>query len=462
VGIYQPLRFLAALGVASVEDVTTADLQKLVDVGADETSELEFKAWPHEAGPKGTYDIAKDVSAMANAAGGVIVVGIKEAPDKKAGEIVVFPLDGKYPERVHAVMAGSVFPMPEVAVYGVPRGGSEGQYLVVIPPSPLAPHAVRGDPEGKRREPLTYWLRNGNQSTALAEGEVADRYRNRFAMARSAVTTSEALASEAATHLDSGKEGVWLVITLVPTRTGSLPRADADIESFKTWVQEIQAEGLPDAAHLVNAWTITKGVGQRIVTATSPYRGTAQSNYIELHDNGAGVLAVQQAQREGNANAAHLAEHGEGLDFLIRGQVATQVLAALFVLGRHAVRTGGGGDATVTARIVRRNAANSPGLVLLATHGEGGLSVANPEARVIQTPAVCERTFSVEALASDGRELVVATHLLAGDVFADFGNEDLFGFDAAGTISVQKLGEARTDTGRKLAAWALANGLAAG
>jgi hypothetical protein len=463
VGTYQPLRFLATLGVPAVENVTSEHLLGLVTSGADETAELEFKAWPHEAGPKGAYEIGKDVAAMANASGGVIIIGITESADKHAETLIELDIDGKFESRVYQVMAERVFPMPEVAVYAVPAGATKGQYLVVVPPSPLAPHAVRGDRDGTRREPLTYWVRNGNQSTALAESQVADRYRNRFVLAASTVPRGQALVDEAATHLSAGNVGLWLLITLVPTRLGALTRGEADLDSFKKWIGLVQSQGLPDFTLLASQGaTVTKGVRRRVTTAVNPYRGTAEHNYIELHDDGAGIIAVQQVQYEGNKKSAHVSDYSPDLDHVIREEVAVQTLAALSVLSQHAARTGAGGDAVVTARLLERNAKAS-GVILLARYGSGsGLAAADANPQVLQTLSTSEHTLALDSILTNPRDLVIAAHAVAGDIFADFGHEGLFGFDDKGTVAAAALVQPNTQRGQQLAAWASANGLVPG
>src|SRR5262249_14876653 len=73
-----------------------SELQRLIDDGAEENLTLDYKA----ADALGTTDgkkkeITKDVSAMANSAGGVIIYGIKEhdEEDKKHLPEMLTPID---------------------------------------------------------------------------------------------------------------------------------------------------------------------------------------------------------------------------------------------------------------------------------------------------------------------------------------------------------------------------------
>ena len=93
---------------------TKKDLESLIENKIEESGECEYKsAEALEKSDKAKSEIAKDVSAMANAAGGLIIYGIKESshvPQK------ITPIDrNKFSKewRVHAdnapVQMGSIF-----------------------------------------------------------------------------------------------------------------------------------------------------------------------------------------------------------------------------------------------------------------------------------------------------------------------------------------------------------------
>ncbi|MCK1380132.1 ATP-binding protein, partial [Bradyrhizobium sp. 24] len=68
--------------MANFEFNDRADFQKMVDARIEETLTLEYKASPAlSRDSKDVHELCKDVSAMANSAGGQIVYGIEE--DKK-------------------------------------------------------------------------------------------------------------------------------------------------------------------------------------------------------------------------------------------------------------------------------------------------------------------------------------------------------------------------------------------
>jgi predicted HTH transcriptional regulator len=64
---------------------TKADLQRLVDEGLEESLTLDYKASPSlSRDGKNPEELCKDVSALANSAGGQLIYGIEE--DKAAGK----------------------------------------------------------------------------------------------------------------------------------------------------------------------------------------------------------------------------------------------------------------------------------------------------------------------------------------------------------------------------------------
>ena len=166
--------------------LTDAAVQALVAAQVRETEVLEFKAQPYPGAPPGAplpwtaeQELAKDITALTNTAGGLLLIGVEES-DGAASAAAPFPDD---PEALiqrlgralvnHSAPASRVAWIPIAAVAG-------GHYLaVIVPPSPLAPHAVTGQ-RGDSRRPLHWFVRDGADTRPLAESEVAERYRTRF------------------------------------------------------------------------------------------------------------------------------------------------------------------------------------------------------------------------------------------------------------------------------------------
>lgn len=134
------------------------DLKRMVEERLEETTRLDFKRQFPEPGKND--DLAKDVAAMANTDGGVIVYGIEQDKMGRAKELRPFTVSGAG-ERV-ALVAQSWLdePLTVPSVYSIPceEDGTTGFLVVEVPPSDRAPHFHRGAAWGrtaKGNAPLT-------------------------------------------------------------------------------------------------------------------------------------------------------------------------------------------------------------------------------------------------------------------------------------------------------------------
>jgi hypothetical protein len=113
------------------------DFEQLI--GAPESLEVEFKSEPYRLDQEGQrFELAKDVSALANAAGGVIVIGVRtEREDQAAVDVVtdLRPLArGLVDEQQYeGAITDRVYPrLQELHVRFYASAGDEGRGLVAI------------------------------------------------------------------------------------------------------------------------------------------------------------------------------------------------------------------------------------------------------------------------------------------------------------------------------------------
>lgn len=156
-------------------------------------------------------EFAKDVTALANHAGGLLLIGVDEQ-DGAASEAVPSVSDpDRDSQRLRQALVNHAQPVPRTAFVPIPAVGGH-QLAVIIPPSPLAPHAVTGG-RGDDRRPLHWYVRDGAHVRALAESEVAERYRARFRGADDRAARRSRAAAE-------GREALGRA----PTAFGSTPQ----------------------------------------------------------------------------------------------------------------------------------------------------------------------------------------------------------------------------------------------
>ena len=127
-----------------IDDVTLADLQALVDHNIPESRRLEFKR--DRYGPKNDdrREFAADVSAMANAQGGDLIIGIAEQ-DGAASQLVgvaTADSDGLIRAITESLRNSIEPPIQELRVVWIENSPGKGLIVVRVPRSWRAPHRV--------------------------------------------------------------------------------------------------------------------------------------------------------------------------------------------------------------------------------------------------------------------------------------------------------------------------------
>lgn len=134
------------------------DLTRMVEERIEESARLEFKRQLPEPGKN--EHLAKDLAAMANTDGGVIIYGIEQDSTGRAKELRPLPVSGAA-ERVTLIAQSS---LDEPLALGSVRSvisedqGGLGFLIVEVPRSERAPHFVQGAAWGrtsKGNTPLT-------------------------------------------------------------------------------------------------------------------------------------------------------------------------------------------------------------------------------------------------------------------------------------------------------------------
>lgn len=108
------------------------DLEKLIADQVQESTRLEYKASPALNFPKQTVEFAKDVSAMANSDGGMIIYGVSEEGYVPIG------LDGGVShakitrERLEQLILGNVRPRPDFEIVQIPLTLTESAFVIAV------------------------------------------------------------------------------------------------------------------------------------------------------------------------------------------------------------------------------------------------------------------------------------------------------------------------------------------
>lgn len=179
-------------------------IDEAVSAHLEEADDLDWKKKLPPPAEVTRSDFPKDVAAMANVGGGVIVFGVAEEQKAARGRVDVGPVDEAYERTLcSAAMTAISPPVLNLRVHVVGDPGDHAVF-VVVPPSVDVPHLVyRNDYFGAPR-------RNNADTVWMREREIAAMYRTRFEERRASAAALLELYDEGAAGRDS-TERAWLI-----------------------------------------------------------------------------------------------------------------------------------------------------------------------------------------------------------------------------------------------------------
>lgn len=351
-------RVEARLGVRRLpDDLTAAVVVRLASEGMTEDSDLDFKAQPWASGADGAAELAKDVAAMANSGGGLIMVSVAEVAGR-ASKLLSTPNDERVQRSWREILVSRFAPLvPGVEVtHLTTQTDGTGVWLLAIPASPDAPHAVRlngtsslVDSQGKGQNSLLWPVRNGPDTRYLSESEVSQRYRDRHARrdgdsARALALVSDATQGLAPGGLSSPNGAAYLLVSCLPSSPGSGVLDRASINTTRNWYSQRIAEGPPGLWPLGDPGIATLGRPSVVLSELSRGHGGRPTGYSHtaLVLDGSGLLATCITWEPQTLSGSQV--HGLGdLDAITSAAMLEHgLLAALHLLSGHALHRGDG------------------------------------------------------------------------------------------------------------------------
>ncbi|MFK0154071.1 helix-turn-helix domain-containing protein [Streptomyces sp. NPDC090493] len=184
-------------------------LDAAVAAGTTETTDLDWKGeLPPVKGLTQT-DFPKDVAAMANSGGGLIVYGVKESQKAATGRVDAGECDETYERTLRSAAITAI--SPPVFGLNVHRLEADGKRAIAVevPASIDGPHLIyRNDYFGAP-------VRNDSDTVWMKERQIEAMYRARFEERRHASEALDALFGEASAGRDSDKRA-WLIAVAHP------------------------------------------------------------------------------------------------------------------------------------------------------------------------------------------------------------------------------------------------------
>lgn len=190
-------------------DVTDELIDAAVSAEVAETDDLDWKGELPPTSNLGDTDFPKDLAAMANYGGGVIVYGVSENQKKATGRVDVGELTEIHERTLRAAAVSCI--RPPMFGLGVHRVGVEGKRAVaiVVPPSVDGPHLIF------KKDYFGAPIRNNADTVWMAEREIAAQYRARFEAERHASEVLDTLYTQTAAGVDS-EARAWLIAVAHP------------------------------------------------------------------------------------------------------------------------------------------------------------------------------------------------------------------------------------------------------
>jgi hypothetical protein len=150
-----------------VETINLDDLSELI--GVQEWDRLEYKSQAYGHGEDDTREMLKDITSIANAAGGYLLLGIQEDAEGRAGDIIGI----ENAEEEESRMTSSCLANIEERIIGLKFYSIEmntGRRVLIchIPRSTRAPHMIT------YRGLNQFWKRHGRQKQKMGIEEVRE------------------------------------------------------------------------------------------------------------------------------------------------------------------------------------------------------------------------------------------------------------------------------------------------
>jgi len=418
-------RVAAKLG-ADFDDLTAEDLHRACSERVAEDVYLDFKGKDsYTSSQSGLEELAKDVTAMANAQGGLLVIGIAEDESGNAARPQVLDV-AKSDNLINKMNQGlrarvvPLYPAVEIRAVEDPKTPGSGFYLIGVPRSPLAPHAVRR----VTRSDYAYALRVGRTTAWLEESEIAARYRDRFRLAEDHV----ARVREVFKRGTGERPGI-----------GDIANAEPRIFLELALVPAVPAERRVDKAFINQMAGFFGGLARN-----TPLRDVAQGFLGHMP-------IVQRGRLRYASNLAEAECYTDGSCF-IRTRVSVgvmrkppqlnysvlelRILALLHIAASYAHWAGAYGDVDVLARTTGAWTV----LPELRPPSEQGTPVDN---RAVKrgSDEPTHLTASLHSLIEEPTQLLIAAHSIAADLLADYGQAETTLLEPDGSVRWMRMGQ---------------------
>ncbi|MFB8147503.1 helix-turn-helix domain-containing protein [Microbacterium sp. NPDC056003] len=271
--------------------LTDEILDGAIAAGVAEANDLDWKSELPPAKGLPQTDFPKDVAAMANSGGGVIVFGVRESQKAATERVDVGELDEAYERSIRSAAITAI--SPPVFGLNVHRLGVEGNRAVVVevPASIDGPHLIF------KNDYFAAPVRNDSDTVWMKERQIEAMYRARFEERRHATEALDALFDEAAAGRDTDNRA-WLIAVAhprIPRFRDRLTREEARAVLTKTVGLALIYAGRGGVHPLENVDLDNPRPGLRrwvAMNKASDERSLWKEAWVSIHHDGSVTIAA--------------------------------------------------------------------------------------------------------------------------------------------------------------------------
>ena len=397
-----PAELVPLLGRES-SAVTSADLQKLVSVSESDQFDAKGEMWGGSDSEK--REFAKDVAALANHTGGLIVVGAQEDQDSKVAQVESCEL--RDDEWISKVLANNLAPyLGGVVVDRIDDSNNPGKgwLLVSVPRSPDGPHGVMIN-EGFR-----FPKRDGTTTRWLSITELRDAFAAQVRRSTHDDEQLELMLELVRRYpLSDRCPPILLEVSATPSFAGDLSISAETVRTTFDWYEQIR-ESVPRTALPPIRSSDTQVGLHRLIVGQVVGEDSGDSWYSlvsELHTDGdtALRLAIPSFDRD---------DESESPSQILHEYLPSRLIAVLALCSAHARRAGAGGDLSLRMEISHRQTS-----IILAKEGYGGTYPEEGSRSLLEVPVIEVTVPVLPPLSADSGSIYVEAVALLLDRLAN-------------------------------------------
>lgn len=348
-----------ALGVGP-QPLSFALIDQAISDKIRETDDLDWKKAFSPPGDKTNEEFAKDVAAMSNSGGGLLVFGVDQVSKKDSAAGLVVPVTNwDEPTERHLRQVAASRIQPPVLNLGFEElTNAQGQTVVVmiVPASASAPHLVTD--QHKFGAPY----RNGAETRWMSEREIERAYRSRFESRDGLTSRLDALREQMLPHLTK-EASPWFMVSAVPTQERPAYYRLPEKDRARDVIQKATASSLyknPGISANRPAFEMRRGLR---CWMTDPSESKKRKAIASVHQDGSIIFAQNISPVRGE-DVTPSAEWMHPLD------VHTSVTSAFALLRKYAKEIGW--DTDYVVRVTFETDLEGPFSIGVYEHGMGG------------------------------------------------------------------------------------------